>query len=472
MALRSLPSPDASEPLTPPVVHLSAEDASPTRGPRKREEHAWQREGWGFYDNHGEVHYPIRIGANLAARVDLVPQERNSDGAWVATTNREALACHEMVVGQGLDDYWSSLWTLTGIPGEGVLLVQPSTSKVELCSTSEVVQEASGKWVRKDDTGRREVLSLSEYRITSFWRPHPRYRRLPDSGLRSVLNECRELELLKLALLAKISSRLASVGILFLPNSISMPAPEGATGTLSGSSLVQMLTAMFQATLRNPGSAAAAMPVILQGPDDAGEKIRHIILDTSLDEVEERHRQELRRAIANGIELPIETQTSVSDTNHWQAWHVSESALHDHVLPVCRQGANLLTTRVLHPWLRTRGIDPTKYRLAADGRRAALGLNSMDASRQLYERGAISLASLRERHGFGDADAPDVNEFIRWLGVKLNNPLMATWELPVAIPPEVLSGPTPPGMGGFDAAEPAVDGSMLPGDPAAGLDQS
>lgn len=82
------------------------------------------------------------------------------------------------------------------------------------------------------------------------------------------------------------------------------------------------------------------MPVILRGPDDVGEKIKHIVLDTSLDEVEEKHRIELRRAIANGLELPIETQTTITDANRWNAWNISESALRDHCLPVCRAGAS------------------------------------------------------------------------------------------------------------------------------------
>lgn len=472
MALRELPSRslESLQPEREGVISLAAEDASTTR--RHRRVQKWQTDAWGHFDTHGEVHYPLTVGANLASRVDLVIQERNSDGRWVAATDPHALACYEAVLECGMDDFWRSHSILTGVAGEGVMLYRSTPMAIELCSNEEVFQEASGRWVRTDGSGSRDVLDLAVWRVVPFHRRHPRFRSLPDSGLRSVLNECRELQLLKLALLAKISSRLASVGILFLPNTLSMPAPDNASGTLSGDQLTTALKTMFMAPLANPGGAAAAMPVLLRGPEDAGEKIRHIILDTSLDEVEEQHRQELRRAIANGIELPIETQTSVADTNHWQAWHVSESALHDHIMPMCRGGAQLITTRILRPWMTVRGKAPDRFRFWVDGHRAALGLNGTDRARQVFNLGGLSLNALRDAHGFDDTAAPSAEEVVRWIGVKMNNPAMATYGLGIDLPPEILSGPTPPGQGGFAAPEPMVDAGLLPGDPSAGLDQS
>lgn len=476
MATRSLHTATMSLEPVDSVVHLAAEDANGnSRVGRQATTH--QRDAWRYYDLHGEVHYPMTVGANLCSRVDLVLQKRNANGEWAIDHHRDGMAALDQVVGMGLDDFWRSVWMNTGLAGEFVLVITQRTGfyDVEVFSNVEVYQETDGRWVRTDDSGRREYLDRSA-RITRAWRPHPKFRRNSDSGVRSVLNECKELELLKLALLAKITSRLASVGILFLPNSLSMPNPdpEASNGTLSGDSLIQMLTALFSAPLRNPGSSAAAMPVFMRGPDDAGEKIRHIILDTSLDAVEEKHRLELRQAIAQGIELPIQTQTSISDTNHWGAWHVSESALNDHCLPVCRSGANLLTTRVLYPWLRQREMSETdvrSYRFWPDASRAALGLNRADLARQLYDRGELSGDTLRLAHGYDESVAPSDKEIVRWLGVKLNNPAMATFGMK-GIPDEILSGPIPPGMGGFDAPEPIADSGQLPGNPNDGLDQS
>lgn len=465
---------ESMEESTTRAVHLSAEDLPTDK--RGRAVEPWQRDNWGFYDFHGEVHYPFTVGANLAGRVDLGIQERTDNG-WSKTENRDALACHEAVVMNGIDDFWRSVWLNYGVAGEGVMLASlvSGAYDIEVCSNIEVQQDGDLRWYRIDDTGAREPINPATTRAVRFWRNHPKYRKKADSGLRSVQNECKELQLLKLALLAKITSRLASVGILFIPNSMSMPPVEGNAGTLSGDPLTQFLVQLFMKPMLNQGSAAAAMPVILRGPDDSGEKVRHIILDTSLDAVEEQHRAELRHTIANGIELPIETQTSISDTNRWNAWHVSESALSDHVIPVCRAGANLLTTRLLWPWLRSKGMSDSevrRFRFHPDATRSALGLNMADNARQVYERLGLSGAALRRFHGIDDTDAPDTDEFIRLLGVKLNNPLMATWGLDVVIPPEVLSGPTPPGIGGFGASEPIQDGSNLPGDPSKGLDQS
>ena len=480
MAARSLKSVVAESTAAPVIegrgVQLGSEDAvAGAVGWRRSQE--WQRDGWRFYDVHGEVHYPLTVGGNLSSRVDLAVEERGSDGSWGHSTGKLERSVLESVSGLGLDDFFRSLWLNTAVAGEGVLVVTPEYGSydIEVFSSDEVYKEANGAWVRVDETGRREVLDLREKRVTRFWRSHPRYRRSADSGLRSVLNECRELELLKLSLLAKITSRLASVGILFLPNSLSMPVanPEASAGTLSGDALTQMLVKLFMSPIRNPGASAAAMPVILRGPEEAGEKIRHIILDTSLDEVEENHRAELRRAIANGIELPIETQTSVADANRWNAWNISESAVRDHILPVCRAGAGLLTTRVLWPILRREGMaeaDVRRRRFWPNVDRAALGLNRSDLARQLFDRGQLGGDALRLAHGFDESSGPTDEEFIRFLGIKLSNPAMASWGLD--LPPEMLMGALPPGPGGFNAPEPHVDSWSTVGDPNGGLDRS
>lgn len=480
MAQRSLQPLEATSSSTPQapeqITRLEAEDLS--RNTIGRRITPGQRDAWRFYDLHGEVHYPMTIGGNLCGRVELGVQERR-DGVWYPAKGREEGAALDQVTQIGLDDFFRSIWINTAIAGEGVMTVDKVMGQysVQIFSNDEVYQESDGRWVRVDDMGRREYFDLGQTRVTRFWRPHPRSRRAADSGLHSVLNECRELELLKLALLAKITSRLASVGILFLPNSLSMPNPDpdAASGTLSGDPLVQMLIKLFMAPIRNPGSAAGAMPVILRGPDDVGEKIKHIVLDTSLDEVEEKHRIELRRAIANGLELPIETQTTITDANRWNAWNISESALRDHCLPVCRAGASLLTSRVLWPWLRSTGMSEPEVRnrrFWPDADKAALGLNRADMARQLYLLNELNPEALRDAHGFDESHAPTEVQVIRGLGVKLNIPAMAAYKMNV--PPELLVAPSSPapGPGGYNLPEAQVDSGSQVGNPNNGLDQS
>lgn len=243
MAQRSLQPLEATSSSTPQaseqIVRLEAEDLS--RNTIGRRITPGQRDAWRFYDLHGEVHYPMTIGGNLCGRVELGVQERR-DGVWHPAKGREEGAALDQVTQIGLDDFFRSIWINTAIAGEGVMTVDKVMGQyaVQIFSNDEVYQESDGRWVRVDDMGRREYFDLGQTRVTRFWRPHPRSRRAADSGLHSVLNECRELELLKLALLAKITSRLASVGILFLPNSLSMPNPDpdAASGTLSGDPLV------------------------------------------------------------------------------------------------------------------------------------------------------------------------------------------------------------------------------------------
>ena len=57
---------------------------------------------------------------------------------------------------------------------------------------------------------------------------------------------------------------------------------------------------------------------------------------------------------------------------------------------------------------------------------------------------------MRKAHGFPETDKPSIEETIRGIGVKLNNPVLATWGLDAVIPPKRSTCP-PPGVGGWDA---------------------
>lgn len=440
-------------------------------------------EGWRFYHTMAEVHYPITVGGNLASKLDLIVEERGPDG-WGTSGNRVCGEALEAFENASTEAFFRSHYQNYSITGEGFMLISDDEvgPHPEFVSTSEMSQEPSRptpewpypfRWYRSRRMGEKEWF---RGRVIRVWRPSPQFSGDADSAVRSVIQECKELEVLKLSLLAKITSRLASLGILFIPNSITLPA--AITGQRDGTDpVVAYFSKLFAAPLTDLGSAAAAQPVLMRGPSEAAEQIRHIVMDTALSDADARHRDELRRTIAQGIELPTQTQTGQADgVNHWGLWSIAETALGDHVAPIARGAARAATTHFLWPWLIAAGWTPQRarrFRFSIDPTRAALSLTRQDAARQAYDRQLLSDAAFRRYHGLSENDAPTVDELIRAIGIKLGNPMLATWGIPVDIPPDALIGmPSMPGPNGYDAPEPQTTVETAPGRQTQRLDES
>lgn len=455
-------------------------------------EKAWQSDGWGYYDLLGEVHYAVNIGGNIATRLDINVEHRDDhSGRWRPDrSNRTACTIAELVESQGADWMLRSAWVNWQIAGEGLLGVHRDNQNVTGVGHYSLTElrpgTASGEWTL--DYGPELGVPPQAYHGSVYrtWRPHGRYQMAPDSALRAALTDCKELHLLKLAILARITSRLASQGILFIPNNVNvsaMPADVKALGTsLDNVGLAFM--ALFAQVLRDPGSASAAAPVIIRGEPGAADAIKHIVMETTVYEQEMREREELRKSIANAIELPVQTQTTEGEAspNHWGMWAIDEQALSNHVVPLSRGIMRIVTERVLWPALRISGMsemEARSWRLGIDPTRAAQAANRFEQAKIAKEMNLIGDATARRVFGFAEADAPTAAETLRWIGLKMNNPLLGAHDVAGITPQqlEVLVNAVKQvgarGPGGYNASETRASISAPAGsDATKGLDGS
>lgn len=443
----------------------------------------WQRRGWDMYDQLGEVHYALTVGANIATRLGLTNEVRNSDGQWIIDgPNSPAAGSYEMVE-RCFTDLCRETWMAYQVGGEGYLGITTDNyglTDLGLYSTLEMQQQSDGSWVHIMGDEIQQIPVAFEGTLIRAWRRHPKMRDSPDSALKSVLTECKELFLLKLSILARITSRLAMQGMLFLPQGLTMAGGPSTAGDRGQDQMMNQLKALFTATLQNPGSSAAAMPILLSGKPEDVQAIKHIVLDTTITDIEIRQRIELRDAIANGIELPQQSQTTTAnEVHHWGMWAIDERALSGHVVPVIRGMTQILTERIMWPDLRSKNPkwseqEVRRHRFGIDPTNAALNANKTDQAILAYQTGLIGAKVVRRLFGFTEADAMVGEELTRWLGLKLNSPEMAMWQGDtVPSTAEILkwNAPKPPGVGGFAAKEPAVNGSSGIGTPGK-LDQS
>lgn len=455
-------------------------------------ERAWQSDGWHYYDLLGEVHYATNIGGNIATRLDIVVEHRDPDsGRWrIDRSNQTACTVAELVESSGADWMLRSAWLNWQIPGEGMLGIHTDAQGVTGVghySLRELRPDGAGNWHLEygDELGVPPVPYKG--RVYRTWRPHGRFQMSPDSALRAALLDCKELHLLKLAILARISSRLASQGILFIPNSVTisgMPADVKAMGT-SLDNVAQAFYALFAQVLRDPGSAQAAAPIIFRGNAADAEAIKHIVMETTVYEQEMREREELRKSIANAIELPVQTQTSASEAspNHWGMWAIDEQALSNHVSPLARGVMRIVTERVLWPSLAISGMqnvmERRSWRLGIDPTRAAQAANRFEQAKIAKEMNLISDRTARRFFGFSEADAPSAAEMMRWIGLKMNNPLLAGHDVPGLTRQELetliaaVKQVGARGPGGYNASETRASISAPAGaDAGRGLDGS
>ena len=334
--------------LSEPIGHVLASAAivdlaKPINVKRlSRTRRSWQAEGWGFYRSLPEVRYPANYIGNALSRFTMRPGWRDPDSP--TADPRVPDAKNRPAIIGAAEDTLAALEGPQGGPGEiqrryginmnisadGILLGEDGTEEAtqwEFLSINEIMfaPDSRGEMAAYrnrfgDDDGQREENKLPRSVYTRrFWHSHPEFSEQADGPLESLAADCRRLMDLNDAISARLLSRLASAGLLFLPNSLSMPVmpnPDDPSAAEQDPVIASIITLMTQA-IQTRGTAASVIPIILRGPDDLGEKIKHITLDRVIDEGEMRLRDELRQTITRGQDLPVEVQTELGGSNHW-----------------------------------------------------------------------------------------------------------------------------------------------------------
>lgn len=477
--------------LSKPIV---AEMAKAARRP-------WQDVAWSFYRTVPEVRYPANWKGNALSRFVLRIGVWDPDDPTAPPQIAEGSQRTDLV--RAAEDVVMSLEGSQGGPPEimkrysinmdiaadGWLTgtdVSKDETDWEFLSIRELVfNNADGEMkAYRDPVGDGSVdtsnpaLAFSPRYSQRFWMSHPERSQQADGALESLRDDIERLKALNESITARLVSRLATAGLLFIPNSVTLPVkPENVSeqAALAEDPFIRELIAYFEATMLNRGTAAGALPVLLRGPDDVGDKIRHITLDRTIDKTEMSLRSELRETIVRGQDLPDEVQTGLGDASHWSAWSVMDSTVRNHLQPQADRFASGLTRVFLRPALRAMlgDVDPAELRrvcILADGSAAVARPNEAEDGRQLHDRYTISDAALRKRSGAVEDDAPDEVELVHQLGRKIHDPYLATFEMPVAdrIDWEKVgtTGPGAPGVGGTPNGRRPADSSDPVGDPA------
>lgn len=471
----------------PPVdlnmaAHAQAFAAQQIRGPDTKflpKTQSWQEEVWGFYDTLGEFNYAVTWLSNMISRVRLRAAELKpgQDEPTIVDSGPAADLMDRLAGGvPGQAQMMASLAVHLSIPGEG-FLVGEKVGRAEDWTVRSIdeLRVQSGKYqVVESRLPGIEWRDLNpDSLVTRVWRHHKRYYHLADSSAHSALSTMKELELVNRHIIAQYLSRLASAGIVILPDEVQFPVREEFEDSVDP--FMSEWIEIAAEAIRQPGTASAVIPMPMRMPAEFIDKVRHIDFTLKLDEKIIEKREAAIKRLATQVNIPAEVLLGMGDVNHWGAWQLEEGAVKANIVPDVELICDALTKGYLQPRLSASGeSDTSKWVVWYDASELTLRPDRTSNAVQLYDRLELSGSALRREGGFNEDDRP-TDEELEEQGLKVivhTLPSAAPGALaqlvgeePPAPPPE---GPPEPAEAA--APEPPVQGP--PEEPAAGSAQA
>lgn len=414
-------------------------------GKPKESGEAWQQQGWNYYDTVPEFHYAVNWVGNLLSRARLVVKK---DGKAVSPEDDEVAreALHGLFGGrEGQQEMFRQLGIHFTVAGEAYVLgLSEGLRSASVTPDDDVDME--DEWYVVAST--QLQLSAGKLRIWStdvpeetdrllvrLWRPHPQMYLKSDAPTRAALPILEEIVKLSMHIAAQLDSRLSSAGILFLPTEVDFSGQEVTytdengdeqTRAVDGvSGFAELLTEVASTAIRNRNDASALVPIVVQVPSDALEKVQHLTFWSGLDENAEKLRTEAIRRLSLGLDMPPEVLTGTGDMNHWGAWQVDESAIKSHSEPLLQTICSSLSRGYLRGLAKAtlpadQQEDVDRYAFAVDTSEMRMRPNRSKEAIELYDRGITSKETVLRENGFDVEDdiMPD-DEFKEWMRKKV-----------------------------------------------------
>jgi hypothetical protein len=404
-ALPQLPGPPA----------LTAAAAAP-KGPQAqflRHTDKWQNEVWGYYDNLGEFNYGVWWLSNMLSRVRLRAARLQPDVDEPDIQTSGPAAELMMNFGGGVTGQAQLMKRLTvglSVPGE-CYLIGEQEGKVEkwMVRSVDEIRSQSGTYFVIDENSVNAGQDWREIAknnlVTRVWRPHDRYYHLADSPARSAREIMRELELVNRKIAAEYLSRLASAGLLGIPDELSFPVREEFAD--APNPLVSEFIEIAAEAIQKPGTASSVIPIPIMGPAEAIRELKLIDFTLKMDEKIIEKRDSAIKRLATKLDMPAEILLGMGDVNHWGAWQLEEGALKTHIAPVAELICDSLTRGYLKPRLDASGEDPDAWVVWYDMSELALRPDRSANATEAYDRLELSGTALRRELGFDEDDKPE-----------------------------------------------------------------
>lgn len=465
-------------------VDLRSEVAMQTLRETRRAS-SWQTDAWGYRDMIGELRFAHQFLARAVARVrffaaEIIPteddpipvgHEDSTLPAGLAQAAEEELA--RLPLGSGFQ-FCGILSENFDAAGEayvhGWFDEDEDREDWEVLSVDEVLPgDGGGFAIRRFGASAPELVDPDTEEMLRLWVPHPRYKNLADSPMRALLDVCEEIVLAGREIRAASRSRIAANGILKIPAGLTLlrnHRDDEERADTDSNAFMADLTAALLAPIANEGDPGAVAPIGVQGEREDLAGFEHMTIERAVAaELLDRVDRWLTR-LARGLDIPPEILSGIGDTNHWSAWQIDASTYRYHIDPRVRIIADSLTQGFLRPALRARGFsaaDVARVCIWRDAGNLTENPNRGQDAKDAFDRGGIGWKTLRTALGFNDTDAPDDDELVKILAVRIGvDPGTAALMLQAALGSNMPAPPTP--ITAERADRPAVASGQVPPD--------
>lgn len=399
--------------------------AMPLTGPEGKQawkarsgDDGWQKEAWYHYDACGELRFATNWLANAVSRAVLFGAETDPATGQITgpTNDARAQAAANAILGgpEQRPQIQSTVALHWQVAGESFCLVRSNGNgkpDTWYALSATQVKQRGGEWTFKDPlTGVDTKLNSTRDKLIRIWSPHPNSQTHADSAMRAALPILNEIEKCTQNISARLDSRLAGNGLLFLPTEIDFPVAPGETA--DAATFVRTLLDAAEAGISNPGTAAAQVPITAQVPGEILGQIQHLDLATALDEAITGLRQDAVNRLGMTVDMPREVALGqTGEANHWSGWQIEESTYKIHVEPFLLKFGAALTTEYYRPALVAMGVsNPERYVLGWDISEVVSRPDQGEMLEDMHTRGLISDEYMRSERGIPDSAAPSDEE--------------------------------------------------------------
>lgn len=380
------------------------------------------RLAWDFYDTVPEVGAYADWVSGAMSGATLFAGKIGPDGEVIPsdTTSRAAQLVASIAGGPvGQSVLLGSTGTQLAVAGDLWVVIIPDPTSDDLAKDRWVVLSTEEVTVQRGKI--KAVIDGEDLEIPEFvpgekrdasapvyfriWKPSPRKAINATSPVIRSLVILEELRLLNAAVAAIARSRITGRGILLVPAGTRFPTTPGQDP--AEDSLLDTFIEVASTAIREPESAAATVPIVLEIPGDLISGVKWLQFTSEFDAMALQLRDEAIRRFAAGADVPAEILLGLGDASHWGAWAITAEALRMGAEPKLALVCQGLTSEWLRPILEFEGeSDADQWVIWYDTSGLRSSSNKGASALEAFKEGLISPEAARRELGFTEADAP------------------------------------------------------------------
>jgi hypothetical protein len=394
---------------------------------------AWQAETWRLYNCIGELHDAADYIGSACSRVKIGVYEVDDYGNIQGeASDPEIRALGTSLFGGpgGRAEIQRALGISLTVAGEAYLIGRTvnGTDRWTVAAPTELNSEGPRLFLNQGEVS--TTLAQKKDFLMRVWTPHPANMWFADAPARSALHVLSQLEKLTRYTDSQLDSRIANGMVWCIPAGMDFPRADDQS---VAEALLELILEAMEASLTGLGQAAGIAPIIIEIPADLPAPIAELLrnpirFESLLSEVAAPLRDEAIRRLSISMNIPPEVLLGMGQSaNHFNIWHVEESAVKIHVEPIMVRICDALSSWLYAAMITLgRKSEIGKYVYWFDTSTLTVRPNRLADAVSLYDKEALSAEALRRYGDFKEADAPSAAELSqrRTMEVILRDPTL------------------------------------------------